>query len=174
MTVRVNPNIVPEILSGLNGLKQQLNDSGLGARFRPNSSIQPSDNPGRNRRARVQPRGAKFFRHVSAEYQEPSIKIQIADSALNSAESVIQQAISLGVEAGSRASQRATARPSPSNCRESSSSSLVSRTPPPAARTFSPEPKSKRSLSRRFRVRPSAVDYNGNQLVTQVEIANGQ
>jgi chemotaxis protein MotB len=99
MTVRVSPNIVPDVLSGLNGLKQQRNTADL--ELASGRSINtPSDNPSGI--------AALVLNHAaqsSTDTFERNIgnlqsTLQIADSALNSAVGVINQAISLGVQAG--------------------------------------------------------------------------
>ncbi|HXZ11171.1 MAG TPA: flagellar hook-associated protein FlgL [Candidatus Sulfotelmatobacter sp.] len=99
MSLRVDPNIIPDILAGLNTTRQQLNTADL--QLASGRTInQPSDNPAGT--------AALVLNHV-AQSQNDTFQSNVstlqtsestADSALNSAENVIDQAISLGVQAG--------------------------------------------------------------------------
>jgi flagellar hook-associated protein 3 FlgL len=96
---RVNPNITPDLLAGLQTAQQQLNETVL--ELSTGRSINsPSDNPVGT---------AELVLNLSATAQNDSFqqnitdlqtRMQTADSALNSAVDVINQAITLGVSAG--------------------------------------------------------------------------
>jgi len=99
MSIRVNPNIIPDVLAGLNLTRQQLNTADL--QIASGRTInQPSDDPTGtaalvlNHVAQAQ--NDTFQRNIS----DLQTSLSTADSALNSAETIINQAISLGVEAG--------------------------------------------------------------------------
>jgi flagellar hook-associated protein 3 FlgL len=173
MSVRVNPNILPDLLSGLNETRQQINQAD--AQLASGRTInQPSDNPAGtaalvlNHAAQSQ---ADSFQQNIGDLQS---KMQIADSALSSAESAIQQAISLGVESGNSnlsnqdrqaiAQQLAGIQQQLVGIANSTAGgtylfggTLVTTQP------FTLNPSD-----------PSGVTYNGNASVTSVEIANGQ
>jgi flagellar hook-associated protein 3 FlgL len=99
MTIRVNPNIIPDVLAGLDLTRLQLNQADL--QLASGRTINaPSDNP--------TGAAALVLNHV-AQAQSDTFQrnigdlettMQTADSALNSAENIIHQAISLGVQAG--------------------------------------------------------------------------
>jgi len=99
MSIRVNPNIVPDVLAGLNLTRQQLNTADL--QLASGRTInQPSDDPAGiaalvlNHVAQAQ--NDSFQRNIS----NLQTTMQTADSTLNTAEGIIDQAISLGVQAG--------------------------------------------------------------------------
>jgi flagellar hook-associated protein 3 FlgL len=98
-STRVNPNILPDMLAGLETTQQQLNRADL--ELASGRSINdPSDNPVGaqslvlNHAAQAQ---NDTFQQNAGALQS---RMQTADSALNSAENAINQAISLGVQAG--------------------------------------------------------------------------
>lgn len=173
MTVRVSPNIVPDVLSGLNGLKQQLNTADL--ELASGRSINsPSDNPSGT--------AALVLNHAaqsSTDTFERNIgnlqsTLQIADSALNSAVGVINQAISLGVQAG-KSSLSAADRQAIAQQLQGIQQQLLSIANTKSGGTYlfagtqvETQPFTLNSSS------ASGVNYNGNGSVTQVEIANGQ
>ena len=173
MGLRVNPNIVPDILSGLNGLKQQLNSSDL--ELASGRSINsPSDNPAGIAALVLNHNAQNSTDTFQRNIGNLQSTLQIADSALNSAVGVINQAISLGVQAGnstlSSGDRQAIAQQlqgiqqqllSIANTQSGGTylfaGTLVETQP------FTLDPAS-----------ASGVDYNGNSAVTQVEIENGQ
>ena len=84
MSIRVNPNILPDLLAGLNQATQQLNQADL--ELASGRSInEPSDNPAGT--------GALILNHAAQSqtdsYQQNvsdlQSRLQIADSSLNSA-----------------------------------------------------------------------------------------
>ena len=98
-STRVNPNILPDLLGGLDTVQQQLNNADL--ELASGRSInKPSDNPVGTQSLvlnhAAQAQNDTFQQNVG----NLQSRLQIADSALNSAENAINQAISLGVEAG--------------------------------------------------------------------------
>lgn len=173
MSVRVNPNILPDLIAGLDQARQQLNlaDAQLASGRTIN---QPSDNPAGtaalvlNHAAQSQ---ADTFRQNIGDLQS---KMQIADSALGSAESTIQQAISVGVEAGnsnlSNQDRQAIAQQLSGIQQQ-----LLSIANTTAGGTYlfggtlvTTQPFTLNPSD------PSGVTYNGNSAVTSVEIASGQ
>jgi flagellar hook-associated protein 3 FlgL len=98
-SARVNPNILPDLLAGLDTMQQQLNQADL--ELASGRSINaPSDNPVGTQSLvlnhAAQAQNDTFQQNVG----NLQSRMQTADSALNSAENAINQAISLGVEAG--------------------------------------------------------------------------
>ncbi|HVB88405.1 MAG TPA: flagellar hook-associated protein FlgL [Candidatus Dormibacteraeota bacterium] len=173
MSVRVDPNILPDLLSGLNETRQQLNQAD--AELASGRTInQPSDNPA-GTAALVLIHAAQSqtdtFQQNITDLQS---KMQIADSALSSAETAIQQAISVGVEAGNStlsdqdrqaiAQQLSGIQQQLVGIANSTAGgtclfggTLVTTQP------FTLNPSD-----------PSGVTYNGNSSVVSVEIASGQ
>src|SRR5271156_5774075 len=98
-STRVNPNILPDLLDGVETMQQQLNQADL--ELASGRSINaPSDNPVGTQSLvlnhAAQAENDTFQQNVG----NLQSRMQTADSALNSAENAINQAISLGVEAG--------------------------------------------------------------------------
>ncbi len=173
MSVRVNPNILPDLLAGLDQTRQQLNQAD--AQLASGRSINaPSDNPAGtaalvlNHAAQSQ---TDSFRQNISDLQS---KMQIADSALSSGESAIQQAISLGVEAGnsnlSDQNRQAIAQQLSGIQQQ-----LVGIANTTAGGTYlfggtlvTTQPFTLNPSD------PSGVTYNGNSAVLSVEISNGQ
>lgn len=99
MSIRVNPNIIPDMIAGLAQTQQQLNQADQ--QIASGRTInQPSDNPAGMAALilnhAVQSQTDTFTTNVS-NLQD---RLQTADSALSSAVTAVNQAISLGVEAG--------------------------------------------------------------------------
>jgi len=99
MSVRVNPNIIPDLVAGIAQTQQQLNQAD--EEIASGRSInQPSDNPAGT--------AALILNHASQSQTDTfqvdvnslQTRLQTADSALSSAVTAINQAISLGVQAG--------------------------------------------------------------------------
>lgn len=100
MSIRVNPNIVPDLVAGIAQTQEQLNQADQ--QIASGRTInQPSDNPAGTAALilnhAVQSQTDTFQVNVS-NLQD---RLQTADSALSSAVTAINQAISLGLEAGS-------------------------------------------------------------------------
>jgi flagellar hook-associated protein 3 FlgL len=173
MSIRVNPNILPDLLAGLNQARQQLNQADL--ELASGRSInEPSDNPAGT--------SALILNHAAQSqtdtYQQNvsdlQSKLQIADSSLNSAVSVIDQAISLGVEAGngtlSNGDRQAIAQQLSGIQQQ-----LVGIGNTTAGGTYLFAGTQVETAP--FTVNSAAaagVTYNGNSSVTSVQIANGQ
>jgi flagellar hook-associated protein 3 FlgL len=99
MTLRVNPNIIPDILAGLDVVRQQLNTSDL--QLASGRSINaPSDNPAGTAQLVLNHAAQNQVDTFQTNISDLQTKMNTADSALSSAVNVINQAISLGVEAG--------------------------------------------------------------------------
>lgn len=173
MSLRVNPDIVPDLLSGLNNTLQQLNEAD--EELASGRSInQPSDNPVGTAELvlnHAQQSQTDTFQQNISDLQS---KMQIADSALSSAETAIQQAVSVGAQAGnsdlSNQDRQAIAQQlsgiqqqllgianSTAGGTYLFGGTLVTTQP------FTLNPSD-----------PSGVTYNGNGSVASVEIANGQ
>lgn len=173
MSVRVDPNILPDLLSGLNETRQQLNTAD--AELASGRSInEPSDNPAGTAALvlnHAQQSQTDTFQQNITDLQS---KMQIADSALSSAETAIQQAISVGVEAGNSTlsdQDRQAIAQQLSGIQQQ----LVGIANSTAGGTYlfggtlvTTQPFTPSASD------PSGVTYNGNSSVLSVEIANGQ
>jgi flagellar hook-associated protein 3 FlgL len=98
-SMRANPNIIPDLLAGLTTTEQQLNQADL--QLASGRSINsPSDNPA-GTEALVLNRAAQAQNDTfQTNIGDLQTRLQTADSALSSAVTDINQAITLGVEAG--------------------------------------------------------------------------
>jgi flagellar hook-associated protein 3 FlgL len=173
MTIRVNPNIVPDLVAGIQTVRQQINtaDSELASGRTIN---QPSDNPSGtaalvlNHDAQD---SADTFQRNIGDLQNT---LQIADSALNSAVTALNQAISVGVEAGN-SDLSSSDRQAIANQLIGIQQQLLSIANTTSGGTFlfsgtavETQPFTLDAAS------ATGVDYNGNNSVTSVEIANGE
>lgn len=173
MSARVDPNILPDLLSGLNETRQQLNTAD--AELASGRSInEPSDNPAATAALvlnHAQQSQTDTFQQNITDLQS---KMQIADSALSSAETAIQQAISVGVEAGNSTlsdQDRQAIAQQLSGIQQQ----LVGIANSTAGGTYlfggtlvTTQPFTPNASD------PSGVTYSGNSSVLSVEIANGQ
>ncbi|MGH9738531.1 MAG: flagellar hook-associated protein FlgL [Candidatus Acidiferrales bacterium] len=173
MSARVDPNILPDLLSGLNEMRQQLNAAD--AELASGRSInEPSDNPAGTAALvlnHAQQSQTDTFQQNITDLQS---KMQIADSALSSAETAIQQAISVGVEAGNSTlsdQDRQAIAQQLSGIQQQ----LVGIANSTAGGTYlfggtlvTTQPFTPNAAD------PSGVTYSGNSSVLSVEIANGQ
>jgi flagellar hook-associated protein 3 FlgL len=95
--MRVNPNLLPDLLSALEGNQQQINTD-LEQISSGQSVNEPSDDPaaaaGLVENANQTSQADQFLRSIGSVEAE----LQNADSTLNSVTTILQQAISLGVE----------------------------------------------------------------------------
>jgi len=99
MSIRVNPNIIPDILSGLDVVRQQLNQSDL--QLASGRSINaPSDNPATTSALILNSDDQKQTDTFQRNISDLQTRMNVADSALNSAVNEVNRAISLGVQAG--------------------------------------------------------------------------
>jgi flagellar hook-associated protein 3 FlgL len=173
MTMRVNPNIVPDLLSGLEQTRQQLNQADLQLASGRSINV-PSDNPSGTAALILnhdaQNRTDTFQRNIT----DLQSTLQIADSALGSAVSAVNQAISLGVEAGNSTLSN-------QNRQEivvqltGIQQQLVGIANTTASGTYLFA--GTLVESQPFTLNPAAaagVTYNGNSAVTSVQIASGQ
>ena len=173
MTVRVNPNFVPDLSAGLDLARQQLNVADL--QLASGRSINaPSDNPS-GTAALVLNHDAQnqtdtFERNVT----DLQSTLQIADSVLGSAVSAANQAISLGVEAGNSTLSNQN-RQAIANQLVGIQKQLVAIANTSASGTYLFA--GTLVESQPFTLNPAAaagVNYNGNSAVTSVQIANGE
>jgi len=170
---RVNPNITPDLLAGLQTAQQQLNETIL--ELSTGRSINsPSDNPVGT---------ADLVLNLSATAQNDSFqqnigdlqtRMQTADSTLSSAVNVINQAITLGVSAGG-STLTAQQRQGIATQLQGIQQELVSIGNTSYSGTFLFAGTLVETAP--FTLDPAAaagVTYNGNSSVTSVEINNGQ
>jgi flagellar hook-associated protein 3 FlgL len=173
MTLRVNPNIIPDVLAGLNVVQQQLNNSDL--QLASGQSINsPSDNPAGTAQLVLNKAAQNQVDTFQTNISDLQTKLNTADSALSSAVDAVNQAISLGVEAGnsdlSNQQRQAIAQQltgiqqqligianTSSGGTYLFAGTLVDTAPFVADSTV-----------------PAGVDYNGNSTVTSVELQNGE
>lgn len=172
-SLRANPNILPELLSGLDNVQQQLNQADL--QLASGRSINtPSDNPAGTEALVLNHAAQALNDTYQTNVGDLQTRLQTADSALGSAVTEINQAITLGVEAGnsdlSDAQRQAIAAQlqgiqqglvgianTSYNGTYLFAGSLVE-TPPFALNSAAPD----------------GVTYAGNSSVTSVEVAAGQ
>jgi flagellar hook-associated protein 3 FlgL len=99
MSVRVNPNIIPDMVAGIQQTQQQLNQADQ--EIASGRSInQPSDNPSGTAALILNQAAQSQTDTFQVNVSNLQTRLQTADSALNSAVTAVNQAISLGVEAG--------------------------------------------------------------------------
>lgn len=173
MGILVTPNIIPDILVGINQIQQQMNQAD--AELASGRSInEPSDNPSATAALilnHAEQANADTFQTSIGSLQDT---MNVADSALNSAVNVINQAISLGVEAGnsilSNQDRQAIANQLLGIQQQligiantSVGGDFLFGGTQVSAQPFTFDPTS-----------ANGVDYNGNNSVSSVEIANGQ
>jgi len=173
MASRVNPNILPDLLAGINQAQQSLNQADL--ELASGRSInEPSDNPAGTAALVLNHDAQSQVDTFQLNISDLQSTMQVADSALNSAVTVVNQAISLGVQAGNSdlsnqdrqaiAQQLTGIQQQLVQIANTTSggiylfSGTLTNTQP-----FTLDPAS-----------PNGVDYNGNSSVTTVDVANGQ
>ena len=99
MSIRVNPNIIPDMITGLAQTQQQLNQADQ--QIASGRTInQPSDNPAGTAALILAHAAQNQTDTFTANVNNLQDRLQTADSALSSAVTAVNQAISLGVEAG--------------------------------------------------------------------------
>lgn len=173
MTARVNPNIVPDLLVGLNQVQLQLNeaDTQLASGKTINT---PSDNPAGAAALIVNSAEQSSNDTFQQNISDLQSKMQIADSALNSAVNAINQAISLGTEGGnsdlSDQDRQAIANQLSGIQQEllGIANTTVGGTYLFGGTLVETQPFTLNPAS------PNGVDYHGNNSTASVEIANGQ
>jgi flagellar hook-associated protein 3 FlgL len=173
MSIRVNPNILPDLQSGLDQARQQLNQAVL--ELASGRSInQPSDNAAGTSALILNHAAQSQTDSYQQNVSDLQSKLQIADSSLNSGVTVIDQAISLGVEAGNgtlSSGDRQAIAQELSGIQQQ----LVGIGNTTAGGTYLFGGTQVETVP--FTVDPTAaagVTYNGNSSVTSVQIANGQ
>lgn len=172
-SVRLNPNILPDLLAGLDQSQQQFDQADI--ELASGRSInEPSDNPSGTAALilnhATQSQTDSYQRNIS----DLQSSLQIADSALSSAVTATTQAISLGVEAGnsdlSDSNRQAIAQQLTGIQRQLVN---IANTTSGGTYLFA----GTQIETQPFTFDPSnvaGVDYNGNSSITSVEIANGQ
>lgn len=172
-SVRLNPNILPDLLAGLDQSQQQFDQADI--ELASGRSInEPSDNPSGTAALilnhAAQSQTDSYQRNIS----DLQSSLQIADSALSSAVTATTQAVSLGVEAGnsdlSDSDRQAIAQQLTGIQQQLVN---IANTTSGGTYLFA----GTQIETQPFTLDPSnaaGVDYNGNSSVTSVEIANGQ
>lgn len=172
-SVRLNPNILPDLLAGLDQSQQQFDQADI--ELASGRSInEPSDNPSGTAALilnhAAQSQTDSYQRNIS----DLQSSLQIADSALSSAVTATTQAVSLGVEAGnsdlSDSDRQAIAQQLTGIQQQLVN---IANTTSGGTYLFA----GTQVETQPFTLDPSnadGVDYNGNSSVTSVEIANGQ
>ncbi|MFY9805326.1 MAG: flagellar hook-associated protein FlgL [Candidatus Acidiferrales bacterium] len=98
-SMRANPNILPDLLAGLDTVQQQLNQADL--QLASGRSINsPSDNPAGTEALVLNHAAQAQNDTFQTNIGDLQTRLQTADSALSSAVTDINQAITLGVQAG--------------------------------------------------------------------------
>ena len=98
-SVRINPNPVPDLMAGVNTLRQQMDQAEL--EIASGRSINsPSDNPAGAAALVINQASQDQNDTYQSNVSDLQTRLQIADSALGSAVTAIEQAITLGTEAG--------------------------------------------------------------------------
>lgn len=173
MGIRVNPNIVPDLVADIAQTQQQLNQANQQIASGRLMS-QPSDNPSGTSALVLNHAAQSQTDSFQVNVSSLQDRLQTAASVLNSAETAVNQAISLGVEAGNSdlsdtdrqalASQLSGIQQQLISMANTSYSgtylfagSLVETQP------FTPDS-----------TNPAGVTYNGNSTVTSVEVTNGE
>src|SRR5580704_1035992 len=173
MSILVNPNIVPDLLAGINQTQLEMNQADL--ELASGRSINsPSDDPAGAAALILNQAAQANSDTFTLSVNNLQSTMQIADSALNSAVNVINQAISLGVEAGNSDLSNGD-RQAIANQLSGIQQQLVAigNTTSGGTYLFS----GTLVETKPFTLDPAAVagvDYNGNNSVTSVEIDNGQ
>ncbi len=99
LSVRPNPNLLPDLQSNLATVEQQLNEANV--ELGSGQSInKPSDDPAGTLALILNHAAQAQNDTYQSNVSDLTTRLQTADSALNSAVNVINQAISVGVEAG--------------------------------------------------------------------------
>jgi len=99
MTERVNPNIVPDLLAGLDTVKEQINQADIELASGRTINV-PSDNPAGTAALVLNHDAQNAVDTFQQNIGDLQNRLNTADSALSSAVDALNQAISLGVEAG--------------------------------------------------------------------------
>jgi flagellar hook-associated protein 3 FlgL len=172
MSIRANPNILPDLLSSLNLVQQNLDQQD--AELASGQSINaPSDNP-----AGVE---ALILNHAATAQTDTfqqnisdlTTRLQTADSVLGTAVTAVNQAISLGVEAGNSSLTDSDRQAIAANL-QSIQQQLVAIGNTSYSGTFlfsgtlvDTQPFTLNAAA------ANGVTYSGNRLVNSVEIASG-
>ncbi len=172
-SLRANPNILPELLSGLDNVQQQLNQADL--QLASGRSINsPSDNPAGTVALVLNHAAQALNDTYQTNVGDLQTRLQTADSALASVVTNVNSAISLGVEAGnsdlSDAQRQAIAAQLQGIQQElvGIANTSYNGTYLFAGSLVETQPFALDSAA------PDGVTYSGNSSVTSVEVANGQ
>lgn len=173
MSIRANPNILPDLLAGLNLAQQQLNqqDTELASGRTINT---PSDNP-----AGAEALIANFAATAQSDTFQQNIaslteRLQTADSVLGTAVTAVNQAISLGIQAGNSDLSDQDRQAIASNLQAIQQQLIAAgNTSYSGTYLFSGTLVDTQPFTLNAAA-PDGVTYNGNNSVTSVEIASGE
>src|ERR1700723_2365375 len=173
MSIRANPNILPDLLAGLNVAQQQLNMQDAELATGPTINA-PSDDP-----AGAEALIENFAAAAQSDTFQQNIgslteRLQTADSVLGTAVSAVNQAISLGVQAGNSDLSDQDRQAIASNL-QAIQQQLVAAGNTSYSGTYlfsgtlvDTQPFTLNAAA------PDGVTYNGNNSVTSVEITSGE
>jgi flagellar hook-associated protein 3 FlgL len=173
LSVRPNPNLLPDLESNLATVQQQLNQANQ--ELASGQSInEPSDNPAGTL--------ALILNHAAQAQNDTfqssvtglTTQLQTADSALNSAVNVINQAISVGVEAGNSDlsnAQRAAIAQELTGAQQDLVG--IANTSISGTYLFGGTLSETQPFTLNTSTNPPTVTYAGNSSTTSVEIATG-
>lgn len=173
MGIRVNPDQVPDLVAGIDTVRQQLNSEDL--QLASGKSINaPSDNPAGAAALTINEAAQNQTDTYTSNVTDLQTKLQIGDSALSSVVTALEQAISLGTEAGNSTLSNAN-RGAIANQLSGIQQQIVSLANTTSGGTFlfsgtlvETQPFTLDPSS------PNGVDYAGNNSVQSVELSPGQ
>ncbi len=173
MGIRVNPDQVPDLVAGIDTVRQQLNSEDL--QLASGKSINaPSDNPAGAAALTINETAQNQTDTYTSNVTDLQTKLQIGDSALSSVVTALEQAISLGTEAGNSTLSNAN-RGAIANQLSGIQQQIVSLANTTSGGTFlfsgtlvETQPFTLDPSS------PNGVDYAGNNSVQSVELSPGQ
>lgn len=173
MGIRVNPDLVPDLVAGIDTVRQQLNSEDL--QLASGKSINaPSDNPAGAAALTINEAAQNQTDTYTSNVTDLQTKLQIGDSAMSSVVTALEQAISLGTEAGNSTLSDAN-RGAIANQLSGIQQQIVSLANTTSGGTFlfsgtlvETQPFTLDPSS------PAGVDYAGNNSAQSVELSPGQ
>ena len=171
-SIRANPNVVPDLLAGINTLQSDLNQADLEIASGKSINV-PSDNPGGAAALVINQAASTQVDTYQANVNSLETRLQAADSVLGSAVTAITSAISAGVEAGNSdlSNQNRAAIASQISGIQQQLVSLANTTSG-GTYLFSGSLSETQPFSLNTAL-PNGVTYSGNSEVVPVELSNG-
>jgi len=171
-SIRANPNVVPDLLAGINTLQSDLNQADLEIASGKSINV-PSDNPGGAAALVINQAASSQVDTYQANVNSLETRLQAADSVLGSAVTAITSAISAGVEAGNSdlSNQNRAAIASQISGIQQQLVSLANTTSG-GTYLFSGSLSETQPFSLNTAL-PNGVTYSGNSEVVPVELSNG-